>query len=168
MRYSVIFDKEGCVEFLESLRMLIEERRKSFMDYHMNHEEIVPKEYFKMLPNVLVLASELEEFGALIEETDDLSAIDIIKAAKDVNITIVAFANANRLRSYDDVSKYIEDMEEGMVLGNFGSQSHYSFMVGRIAPDNTRGVGYISDRGNFRKIQIALYTDEIEGDRLLK
>lgn len=139
--------------FVEELRNIIEERRLGYINEN-SKSPIAPKEYFTKLPYVVVLINELEEFANFVTSSNDLSILDIIKAAKDVNVVFIISANANRMKCFDGISKYFKEAMNGIVVGQFGAQNHFICST-RIVPDKTIGVGYLADRGNYVKMMIA-------------
>lgn len=141
------------LSFVSKLREIVEERRRGFIEAN-SESQISAKDYFAKIPYVVVMINELEEFGAFVAESNDLSIIDIIKAAKEVNVTFIVSANANRMKCFDAVSKFFKEAVNGIVVGQFSAQSHFTSMV-RIAPDKNPGIGYILDRGNIAKVKIA-------------
>ncbi|MFT3984219.1 MAG: type VII secretion protein EssC [Lachnospiraceae bacterium] len=146
---------EGIIGFLETVRLLVEQRQENFLLEQEKNQDVIPRQFFAALPPVMIVVAEWEEFLGMIAASKDLSAEQIIMSASDVNITLIAAAHANRLKGFDNLSKFMKESIYGIVTGNFTSQNHFSSMTGRVAADNAPGVGYIIEKGNLVKVQLA-------------
>ena len=149
-----ISNKEGITGFLNELRCIIEDRNNSFFEEQQVNHELIPRIYFAELPVIMVLISEWEEFLADLESLKDLTAETIIMEATKVNIALIVSANVNRFKGFDVLTKFLKESIYGVVTGDINAQSVFS-MNKRIPVDNSAGIGYMINKGEISKIQIA-------------
>lgn len=136
-------------KFIEKLGMTVKHRGEQ---YEQSDKSLIPKDFYSKLEPTYLLIDDVDNF---IDSVKNIAkeANELVCKLEDVGISIIATTTPNRLRGFDDITKYIKATQSGIVLGNPNEQTLLNVDVERGYKSRI-DIGFIIDRGITYKTMI--------------
>lgn len=138
--------------FIELLFEEVNIRQSGLEDALAKGEVVSPKDYFKTLPDWMVYIDDVDNF---IQKVQNIANIGkLLEQAASTGIGIIATVNSNKLKGFDEVTKFFKNTTNGAILGQMGTLN--------IFPLNMRdipGFGYavLYENGDMKKVKLPKY-----------
>lgn len=136
--------------FKTDIQDLIEERKNQLID-ELEEGEQSPKEFYLGLDKYCILANDLEDYNALVQEDGEVGTC--IKEAAEVGILIIFIGHSAKLPSRDEMVKFAKTSIYGLVLGDQGGLAPFNVSRSREIPTSV-DEGLLFKNGSYRAIKI--------------
>lgn len=154
---------EGTMHLLEELSEIEQIRHSGYEEAVRNDSSILPKQYYEQQELILIVIDDWDDFVAMLTASKNLNAEKIITEAPLVNITIITTTPANKMKGFDNYSKFMRETIYGIILGNPIEQNLYQVShTMRIKAE--QGIGYLYQKGELKRIKAAKM-ESVEGEK---
>lgn len=143
-------DEDEIKEFIEVLFEEVEKRKELFKQA-MAEKLTSPQEFYASLHKFNILIDGVDEFVAKVDKKYT-GFLELFKEACAVGINVIATASAQKLKGYDEFTKFFKTAVNGMVLGNQGATTVFPVASNKEYP--TFGMGLLFNNGEYRRILI--------------
>lgn len=144
---------EGILQLLEELNGIEQERHFGYEEAAKTNPDLLPKQYYEQQERILIVIDDWDDFVAMITASKNISAEKIITGAPMVNITMIAATPTNKMKGFDNYSKFMRETIYGVILGNPVDQNLYSVSHTSKAKAEL-GIGYVYQKGELTRIKI--------------
>ncbi|MDE6625484.1 MAG: type VII secretion protein EssC [Lachnospiraceae bacterium] len=150
-----INNKDAILSFDESIKKIMEDREEQYQMQRVSNPMLTPKAYYEQLSNIVVLVEDWDDLTEALEDIELAEAAETIMCLENYGITIIATATNGKLRGYGELTKYMKEAVNGVILGKSSDQSIFDVPYIRNEEVET-GMGYIINKGKIIKIKIPL------------
>lgn len=152
-----VHENEELERFLEELEQSIEERNsriKAWMEQDMNAS---PRELIGRLEEIYIIADDWDSF---IERTKGKAAKlgSLLNACAGAGITVILTAASNKLKGFDEVTKFAKGSVNGLLLGSQGTTGMFPVRSQRELPQ--MGDGLLFKDGNYERLRLPKFAEE--------
>lgn len=153
--FQYISTKEDIAEFRELLFEEIEDRKDQAEEALSNGSYMSPKSFYQSLPEWSVYIDDADLFVQKMQGVANIGTI--LNQAAGVGIHFIATVNSNKLKGFDEVTKFFKNTTNGAVLGQMGTLSLFSVGMRDIP---AFGYAVLSHNNELRKIKVPRYVKE--------
>lgn len=145
-------DSSKVNDFIEVLFAEVEKRRAGLEEALTKGMVVSPRDYFNKLPDWMIYIDDADSF---IQKVQSIAKIaSLLEQAAGVGIGFVATVNSNKLKGFDEVTKFFKNATNGAVLGQMGTLN--------IFPLNMRDIpnfGYavLCANGDMQRVKLPKY-----------
>lgn len=149
-----IHEAEDLENFIETLEQEINERDAKIKEWIRDEENVNPKELPFRFPAFYILA---DDWDYLAERTKSKNAklAGLLNVCESVGIRIILTAASNKLKGFDEVSKFAKGSSNGLLLGNPGTTGMFQVRSQRELPQ--MGDGLLFKDGSYEKLRLPKY-----------
>jgi S-DNA-T family DNA segregation ATPase FtsK/SpoIIIE len=122
-----MFGASDAAEFAGNLTQFIAERQAKFAE---NGRGMRPRDFYKTLPQAYIIIDDADNFVENIKSVSREVEAAMDKATS-VGINIIATTVPSKLRGYDNISKLLKEVQNGIVTGNPGDQNVFRMPMNR-------------------------------------
>lgn len=150
--FKYVSSDEEIKEFTQSLMNEIENRKQLAEKSMLDGNYSSPREYYSTLDNYTIFIDDVDIFIQKVQNITNMPTL--LNQAVMVGISVVATVHSNKLKGFDEITKFFKNSTNGVVLGNMGTVT--IFQIGmRDIP--AFGYGVICENNAIKKIKIPKY-----------
>lgn len=154
-----VHENEEMESFIDSLEQLIEERSSRLRDWMEQEPSVSPRELKKRLETVCIIVDDWDNF---VEQTKTKAAKlgALLNACEGAGIMVILTAVSNKLKGFDEVTKFAKGSNNGLLMGNPGTTGMFQVRSQRELPP--MGDGLLFKDGNYERLRLAKFVEENE------
>lgn len=139
-------------DFIEDLFTEIEDRKTKAEEALSNGNYVSPKSFYNELPEWSVYIDDVDIFIQKVQTVSNIS--NLLNQAVSVGIKFIATVNSNKLKGFDEVSKFFKNSTNGAILGQMGTLSIFALNMRDIP---SFGYAVLSNNNELKKIKVPQY-----------
>ncbi len=118
---SYIQTEEEVAEFVNEMEDIGNSREEEFSAALAENSEITIKEFISWQQPVYVIVDGADEFIEKLNEEYEDNITDILEKAGNMGVTIIITVHSAKLHGYDDLTSWIKNANDGLVVGDQGN-----------------------------------------------
>ncbi len=139
-------------DFIEDLFTEIEDRKTKAEEALSNGNYVSPKSFYNELSEWSVYIDDVDIFIQKVQTVSNIS--NLLNQAVSVGIKFIATVNSNKLKGFDEVSKFFKNSTNGAILGQMGTLSIFALNMRDIP---SFGYAVLSNNNELKKIKVPQY-----------
>lgn len=143
-------NEEELKGFIEILSKEVEKRKELFKQA-MARKITSPEAFYASLHTFNIFIDDIDEFVVRVNVKNN-RFLALFEEACRVGINIIATASTQKLKGYDDFTRFFKTAVNGMVLGNQGTTTVFPVASNKEYP--IFGMGLLFNNGEYRRILI--------------
>lgn len=154
--------EEQIQRFLEALEVEIADRNNEIRSRLVANPSCNIKEITRELAPFYMV---VDDWDYLVERTkqDGVRLSSLFNQSKEVGISFIATVHTSKLKGYDEVSKFIKNTTEGLLLSGQGSTSIFPITSNKEIPDFKDGL--LFHNGAYQKVRLPKYDGVEKGEK---
>ena len=154
-------NKEQAQANMQELSDISDQRKEKYDQIRTSRPDLSPNDTARSLDPIWIVINEWDDFIDNTVKNGASPAVitNVFEVLKLTGCAIIASSNTGKLKGYDDVSKFIKNSVDGLLLGTQGTHSIYSMPITLAQKSPPFKFGHLFINGERTLVKIPVYKE---------